>query len=618
MLGPKPWPLTIWPPSQPKSNIGRIFPMDCEMRSAYPTGIKRSAGTKRAGVDPEFLDAFLKQGWSLLTEGRDDEAMEIAKRAVRLQETADTRRLFVQSVKHWSYFPGAEEMQDILVRALYQQWGTQRDLLNISRGLLDRDQVIGPAIRRASHFWPDRPSLPDLLGGGGLNAFTGNSLLIALLETGKIVGIELERFLTCVRVGLLDLAIQDRRGKSSQGTIRFCCALARQCFINEYVFELKTDENERTHFLHDLINEAIVTRGDIPALALAVLAAYRPLDSLSGKDSLLKRSWPSAVVELLDQQVREPAAERKLRQSIPQITPIADGTSLNVQAQYEDHPYPRWVGLPPAAPAASIDESFRRNFPFSRYRSTGKSSELDILIAGCGTGHHSILFAQSHPRARILAVDLSLSSLCYAKQKTRAMKITNIEYAQADILELGQLGRSFDVISSGGVLHHLADPEQGWRILLSLLRSNGCMHVGLYSELARRHIVAAQNWLVERGYSSSPQDIRRARPDLQGNARDLHLNDVLRLPDFYSISECRDLLFPTQESRFTISRIKAFLDANGLEFLGFNIDDRVRDQFSRRFSRQQEPDLQLWDQFEVDNPDTFAGMYQFWVQRLCV
>jgi 2-polyprenyl-3-methyl-5-hydroxy-6-metoxy-1,4-benzoquinol methylase len=46
--------------------------------------------------------------------------------------------------------------------------------------------------------------------------------------------------------------------------------------------------------------------------------------------------------------------------------------------------------------------------------------------------------------------------------------LENIEFAQADILELGSLGRSFDIIESVGVLHHLHDPLEGWRVLLAL------------------------------------------------------------------------------------------------------------------------------------------------------
>ena len=42
---------------------------------------------------------------------------------------------------------------------------------------------------------------------------------------------------------------------------------------------------------------------------------------------------------------------------------------------------------------------------------------------------------------------------------TRKAGLHNVEYAQADILKLGTLGRSFDRIEAMGVLHHLADPK---------------------------------------------------------------------------------------------------------------------------------------------------------------
>jgi hypothetical protein len=71
----------------------------------------------------------------------------------------------------------------------------------------------------------------------------------------------------------------------------------------------------------------------------------------------------------------------------------------------------------------------------------------------------------------VLAIDLSAASLGYAKARTGALGVTNIDYAQADILQLGATGRTFDMIQSAGVLHHLADPWAGWRVLLSLLAS---------------------------------------------------------------------------------------------------------------------------------------------------
>ena len=50
--------------------------------------------------------------------------------------------------------------------------------------------------------------------------------------------------------------------------------------------------------------------------------------------------------------------------------------------------------------------------------------DVDILIAGCGTGLHSIDSALRFPRAHILAIDLSRASLAYARRKSCALGLT--------------------------------------------------------------------------------------------------------------------------------------------------------------------------------------------------
>ena len=40
---------------------------------------------------------------------------------------------------------------------------------------------------------------------------------------------------------------------------------------------------------------------------------------------------------------------------------------------------------------------------------------------------------------------------------------------QADILELEKLNKNFDIIESGGVLHHMDDPFAGWQVLVNCL-----------------------------------------------------------------------------------------------------------------------------------------------------
>ena len=66
-----------------------------------------------------------------------------------------------------------------------------------------------------------------------------------------------------------------------------------------------------------------------------------------------------------------------------------------------------------------------------------KAKKPEILIAGCGTGQHSLSIAAQFLDAKILAVDLSLSSLAYAKRKTAELGFDNIKYMHADILQSG-------------------------------------------------------------------------------------------------------------------------------------------------------------------------------------
>ena len=182
-----------------------------------------------------------------------------------------------------------------------------------------------------------------------------------------------------------------------------------------------------------------------------------------------------------------------------------------VQSQYEENPYPRWVKTAPAGEPNDIVEHLRQKFPLAYFQRHDKSGITEFLIAGCGTGQHSIETTQKFDGARVLAVDLSLSSLSYAKRKTRELALTSIEYAQADLLELGSLGRSFDVVKFVGVLHHLADPFAGWRVLLSLLRPGGFMKLGFYSEVARRPIGKALGVIAEQGYEATADEWRCRR-----------------------------------------------------------------------------------------------------------
>ena len=328
----------------------------------------------------------------------------------------------------------------------------------------------------------------------------------------------------------------------------------------------------------------------------------------------LSRPWPDVVDGLLTQQVREPTEEEAIATALPALTAIDDEVSRRVRDQYEANPYPRWVAPMPPVTAAALGEHLRRKFPLAPLRPPA-AAEADILIAGCGTGAHAIDICRRIRGARVLAIDLSRASLAYAARKSRALGLP-IDYAQADILKLADLDRAFDLIEASGVLHHLADPFAGWRILLARLKPAGVMSVGLYSKLARADINAARAFIAERGYAASADGIRRCRQDILASTPAAPGRTAIQSGDFYSVSGCRDLLFHVQEHQHTLPEIATFLAEQDLQFLGFEIDQRVLGAYLAR--NPEDPaatDLDRWHSFELDNPGVFAGMYQFATQR---
>ena len=149
------------------------------------------------------------------------------------------------------------------------------------------------------------------------------------------------------------------------------------------------------------------------------------------------------------------------------------------------------------------------------------------------------------------------------------------------------------------------------------------MKVGLYSDIARQNIAEARSEIAKKEYTSSPDDIRRYREEIMSFTPDSNLGIVKIINttdflDFYSLSACRDLLFHVQEHRFTLPQIEEALNDLGLTFLGFELQKSWgRNEFRKLYPEEEAlVSLPLWHQFELKNPGTFSGMYQFWVQKV--
>ncbi len=567
-------------------------------------------------VQPEHADAVLSFAAILIARGEAGRALNAVIRALEIDETAECKTLFVECVKDLEPAEDVGELKRLVLRALLEPWARPSTVSAVCARLIKLDGGIRESVARAASAWPRLLPARELLGPCGLERIAGDGLLLCLLVTTPVTDIELERFLTAVRGSMLDAAEGATASDAVDAAVlSFCCALARQCFINDYVFACTDAEFERSRRLRDEMVTALAAGTPVPVLWPAAVAAYLPLGELPGAETLLAGDWPDVLTGLLVQQVEVPRNVRDCAASILRLTAIADSASLEVRQQYEENPYPRWVTMAPAGRPTTVGKYLQGLFPFTPIDGPDESRGVDILVAGCGTGQHSIATAQRYAGGRVLAIDLSLASLCYAKYRTGDFGVDNVEYAQADILELGATDRMFDLIEASGVLHHLADPWLGWRTLLSRLRPNGVMKVGLYSELARRDIVAARTFIAQRGYLPTAADIRRCRQELMSFADGTPLKNVAT-GDFFTISGCRDLLFHAQEHRFTLPDIGAFLAQNDLTLLGLDIGGRTQLQYRTRFPGDRSmTDLGHWHVFERENPATFHGMYQFWISK---
>jgi SAM-dependent methyltransferase len=482
--------------------------------------------------------------------------------------------------------------------------------------IINRNPAIRRLAEQAKKAWPVRLPAAALFAEGGIPEVAKDSFLLFFLGSSRLRNAEIEQFLTGVRSAVLERAVNQEGETPSPPALAFYCALARQCFINEYVFAQTAPERELSAALRERIAAALAAGTAVPVHLLAVLAAYFPLNALPAPEALLQKPWPPIFQALLIQQVQEPQLEQQLRQHMPRLSEIDDAISLKVQSQYEENPYPRWVITSSPSKKMKIEDFLRARFPHAAFKPFGKGNAVDLLVAGCGTGQLVVGMAQIFEGVRVLAVDLSLASLGYAKRMSDMLGLGNIEFAQADIQKLPMIGRKFDAISTTGVMHHMADPLAAWRDLVSILRPGGFMHVGLYSEIARQEVSAAWKFIAERGYGKSADEIRRCREDIFALPDDAPIRQATLSPDFYSLSDCRDLLFHEHELRLTLPQIKRFLAENDLEFIGWDIDESFLTKYGKEFPNDKaKTNLDHWHAFEEKYPFVFAHMYKFWVQK---
>ena len=578
---------------------------------AAETGLRRAMQLR-----PDATDVLYELAMLLQHRGKYQEAVQLLARVIQRAPDWKSKIAFGGCAARARFTERDALVRATLTAAIADAWAAPQDLCHPALSLIMLDPPVADCVRRASHAWPARLSASALFGAGGLAALSADLLFHQLLTATPVSSVPFERFLTAARSALLSLAAgEEAFPEPVSAGMRFFAALSRQCFLNEYLFDASEEERSVAEVCRARLLALLVEEKPVPPLLILAIAAYFPLYSLPEPGRLLDTGADAAIAEVLRQQIREPLAEDRLREGIRRLTPIS-AASETVRAQYEQNPYPRWEKIQHYASGRRFNAELEGALPFARFVPLPDDGATRLLVAGCGTGGDAIFEAQRFSGCRVLAIDLSLKSLSFALRKTQELGIQNIEYAQADILEFGEDAQTFDVIASVGVLHHLDDPFEGWRALLSRLREGGFMCLGLYSQTARRLVAEARALVGARAYQDTPEDIRRFRQEILAQEDDSELRLLTRAQAFYSMSECRDLAFHIREKHLTLAEIGDFLSRSGLRFVGFELDRNVLERYRARFA--DDPtcvNLGNWARFEAEHPHTFTAMYRFWVQK---
>ena len=405
------------------------------------------------------------------------------------------------------------------------------------------------------------------------------------------------------------------KDKISNSIFNFIIGLGSQCFLNEYVYYISTEEKDKLKELKKIINN-----NKNQDYKLAIISCYQSLSSINDEIINLNTYIPNKkeLNNLLNLQFKELNAEKKISKGIKKIGNIKDSTSKEVKNQYELNPYPRWRYNSYAKEnklnfLSVINSEISPNtIKPNSVQLTNK--KINILIAGCGTGIQ-IIEASRYSNCEITAIDLSNSSISYAKRKVDEYGLKNINFIEMDLLELTSLNKRFDLIECSGVLHHMNEPSKGLSNLFDVLEPEGFLKLGLYSKYAREEILKARKLIKEKDIKPNIDGIRNFRNDLL-NGEIKEVNEISNWSDFYSTSMCRDLCFHTHENCYTLIEIKNMLKVSNLEFLGFTLSKEIRDKYQiDNKDKDSLKNLELWDKFEKLNPNSFREMYQFWSRK---
>ena len=447
-------------------------------------------------------------------------------------------------------------------------------------------------------------------------------LLLSALRHTLIKSELLEKLIMALRHELLCYAT--KKGQIPNEYTALCEAIAHYGLAGEYILPDTDAEQNMITMIKGIIDQSLEKIGCTPidiSGALLLLAMYETWLSLNNFKTLMAfpdESWPAISFDIKkchDEYLTLKAITFDLASNMP------SQAEHQVKAQYEEHPYPRWSTLD-YKNSTNYANALKHEYPNLNIPSHLKNNELNILIAGCGTGRHALNVAKYFNNVKVLALDISQNSLAYAQYKAKKLGIHNIQFNLSDLTQLKDLSQAsaicekFNIIECSGVLHHIKQYKKALNNLLLNLKPNGLIKISLYSERARKNVVTIRKLFKPDDSKLSDHKIKVIRQAIFQCDSITDKNSIIKSDDFYSLSGTVDLLFHEYEERFSPLSIKKLCQEHQLKWLGFsNLGHDIKQKFiDFQGEHYNFENLNQWEEFEEKYPDTFSKMYQFYCQ----
>jgi SAM-dependent methyltransferase len=197
-------------------------------------------------------------------------------------------------------------------------------------------------------------------------------------------------------------------------------------------------------------------------------------------------------------------------------------------------------------------------------------SDLDILIAGCGTNQAAV-YAFNNPAAKVVAVDVSQPSLDHQQYLKDKHGLWNLELNLLPIEEVSTLGLDFDLIVSTGVLHHMADPLAGMKALAGCLRNDGAMGVMLYAKYGRIGVEMLESVFRDLGLGQDEASVQIVKETISVLSQEHPVRSYIRIAGDLQTSDAAlvDTFLHGRQRSYTVDECIDLVTGAGLVFQGW-------------------------------------------------